>query len=200
VRAFATRGWQIVAEYRDVASGKNDNRPGYLAALDHCRGWTPSSSLRGSAASPAGRTRTPPCWRNGVRPRTADMPYADDLMLRVCAAMAQRERELISERTKAALSAAKARGRQLGGDSGFRPAAQPDAKAAAAARVTAADRAAWHAMPAIEEARAAGATSLHAIADALNRVGVPTPRVGAWTATAVRRALLRMGGAQVAAG
>jgi hypothetical protein len=44
---------------------------------------------------------------------TADMPGADDLMMRIYAAMAQKERELISERTRAA---AKARGARLGGD------------------------------------------------------------------------------------
>ena len=41
-------------------------------------------------------------------------------------------------------------------------------------------------------ARAAGATSLHAIAAVLNREGVATPRGGAWTATAVRRVMLRV--------
>ncbi len=42
---------------------------------------------------------------------------AGDLMMRIYAAMAQKERELISERTRAALAAARARGRALGGDS-----------------------------------------------------------------------------------
>ncbi|TDH58636.1 recombinase family protein [Dankookia rubra] len=54
----------------------------------------------------------------------ADTPDADDLM-RIYAAMAQKERELISERTRAALRAAKARGAVLGGDRGYRPAGGP---------------------------------------------------------------------------
>jgi len=58
---------------------------------------------------------------DGYSVRAADMPGADDLMMRVYAAMAQKERELISERTKAALAAAKARGAVLGGDRGYRP-------------------------------------------------------------------------------
>jgi DNA invertase Pin-like site-specific DNA recombinase len=46
--------------------------------------------------------------------QAADMTGAHDLMMRIYAAMAQKEQELISERTKAALAAARARG--LGGD------------------------------------------------------------------------------------
>jgi DNA invertase Pin-like site-specific DNA recombinase len=44
------------------------------------------------------------------------MPDAEDLMMRVHAAMAQKEQELISERTLAALAAARARGAVLGGE------------------------------------------------------------------------------------
>ncbi len=51
------------------------------------------------------------------------MPGADDLMMRIYAAMAQNERELISERTRAALRAAKAHEAALGGDRGYRPTA-----------------------------------------------------------------------------
>ena len=56
--------------------------------------------------------------------------------------MAQKERELISERTQAALAAAKARGKVLGGDRGYRPAVGPSAAAAATARSGASDQAA----------------------------------------------------------
>lgn len=196
VRAFAAaRGWRIVAEYRDVASGKNDARPNYRAALEHCRrmgAYLVAAKL--DRITRKAHTLSA-LLEEGIRPRTADMPDADDLMLRVYAAMNQRERELISERTKAALTAAKARGKRLGGDRGYRPTTAPDAQAAAEARSVAADRSAWQAMPAIQEARAAGASSLHAIAAHLNAEGIPSARGGAWTATAVRRVLLRTEGA-----
>jgi hypothetical protein len=45
--------------------------------------------------------------------RAADTPGADELMLRIYAAMAQKERELMSERARAALAAAEARGMAL---------------------------------------------------------------------------------------
>ena len=70
------------------------------------------------------------------------MPGADDLMMRVYAAMAQKERELISERTKAALALAKARGARLSGDRGYQPLAGPDSGSTAVARRATAERAA----------------------------------------------------------
>jgi DNA invertase Pin-like site-specific DNA recombinase len=51
--------------------------------------------------------------------------------MRVYAAMAQKERELISERTRAALAVARARETVLGGDREWRPIVQPRAAAAA---------------------------------------------------------------------
>ncbi|WP_408901604.1 recombinase family protein [Pararoseomonas indoligenes] len=47
----------------------------------------------------------------GISIRAADMPGANDLMLRVYAAIAHKERELISERTRAALATARVVGR-----------------------------------------------------------------------------------------
>jgi DNA invertase Pin-like site-specific DNA recombinase len=125
---------------------------------------------------------------DGVSIRAADMPGADDLMLRIDAAMAQKERELISERTEAALAAAKARGKVLGGDRGYRPAAGPDAAAAARARRVGAERAAHRLALEIEQLGAEGITGHAALARALNDRGVPTPRgKGLWTYTTVAR-------------
>ena len=113
VRAFVeAQGWTLVAEYQDVASGKDDRRPGFQAALARCR-------QLGALLVAARLDRI--TWRaltlsgllgESYQIRMADMPGADDLMMRIYAAMAQKERELISERTKAALRAAKARGRR----------------------------------------------------------------------------------------
>ena len=90
------------------------------------------SARRGAVAARLDRiTRRahtlPQLLEEGVAIRAADMPSADELMLRIYAAMAQRERELISARTRAALATAKARGTVLGGDRGWRPMQWPDA-------------------------------------------------------------------------
>ncbi len=104
---------------------------------------------------------------------------------------------MISARTKAALAAAKARGKVLGRPAGTPVPATPEsvrrgARAAAEARRTSADHAAHRVLPLVEELKAAGARSLHQLAAGLNGRGIPTPRNGTWTATAVRRALQRV--------
>jgi len=119
VRVFvASQGWTLVAEYSDIASGKDDRRPGFQAVLTRCR-QLGAVLVAARLDRITRRAHTLSLLlEDGVSIRAADMPGADDLMMRVYAAMAQKERELISERTRAALSAAKARGTALGGNRG----------------------------------------------------------------------------------
>ena len=113
----------------------------------------------------------------GVAIRAADMPGADELMLRIYAAMAQKERELISERTRAALRAAKARRATLGGDRGYRPTVGPSANAAAQARRLTAERTAhWLALE-IQRLRTEGVSGHAATARALTARCVGAPRL-----------------------
>src|SRR3954467_9373505 len=90
----------------------------------------------------------------------------------------QKERRLISARTKAALGAAKARGQRLGRNGAER--LSPTYKGEAVAR--AADRG-----PIIADVRASGAASLREITAGLNGRGIPTTRGGAWSAVQVKR-------------
>ena len=122
VRAFAAaQGWALVAEFSDVASGKDDRRPGFRAALARCRQLgAVLVAARLDRITRRAHTLSG-LLEEGYQIRAADMPGADDLMMRIYAAMAQKERELISERTRAALRAAKARGAALGGDRDYRP-------------------------------------------------------------------------------
>ncbi len=127
VRAFvATHGWSLVAEHSDIASGKDDRRPGFQASLKRCRQLgAVLVAARLDRITRRAHTLSQ-LLEDGYSIRAADMPGADDLMMRIYAAMAQKERELISERTKAALAAARARGKALGGDRGYPPAPRPD--------------------------------------------------------------------------
>src|SRR3954469_811518 len=176
VRAFvAAQGWTLVAEFSDVASGKDDNRPGFQAALARCRQLgAVLAAARLDRITRRAHTLSQ-LLEDGYSVRAADMPGADDLMMRVYAAMAQKERELISQRTRAALAASKARGVVLGGDRGYRPACGPGAAAATQARRMAAERAAHCLALEVERLRAEGVTGQAAIALALTERGVSAP-------------------------
>jgi hypothetical protein len=107
VRAFAkAQGWTLAAEYSDIASGKADHRPGFQAALVRCRQLSAVlTAVRLDRITRRAHTLSQ-LLEDGYSVRAAEMPGADDLMMRIYAAMAQKERELISERTWAALAAA----------------------------------------------------------------------------------------------
>jgi DNA invertase Pin-like site-specific DNA recombinase len=110
----------------------------------------------------------------------------DPFILHLFAALAQKERAMISSRTKAALAAAKARGVTLGS-----PELPKARKSAVAAIKALADQHSANVLPVIREIRRAGATSLRQIADALNARGITTARGGQWYASSVRNVLER---------
>jgi DNA invertase Pin-like site-specific DNA recombinase len=105
-----------------------------------------------------------------------DNPHANKLTVHILAAVAQHEREMISERTKAALAAAKKRGQRLGNPDIAEVAKRGRAAASANAR-----RFAANIRPIIEEIMHAGITSQNAIAAKLNERNVKTARGGVWT-------------------
>jgi DNA invertase Pin-like site-specific DNA recombinase len=109
-----------------VASGEDDRRPGFQPALARCR-QLGAVSVAARLVRITRRAHTlSQLPEVGVAIRAADMPGADELALRIYAAMAQKERELISAHTKAARAPAKARGAVLGGDRGWRPLHGPE--------------------------------------------------------------------------
>ena len=116
-------------------------------------------------------------------------PEVEPFLLHLYAALAEKERAVISQRTKAALAAAKARGQALGNPR------LSEARAIAHGRLKAdAEAHAAAVMPAIREAQAAGAKSLRQIAAALSARGIATARDGKWEAVTVRNVLKRADG------
>jgi DNA invertase Pin-like site-specific DNA recombinase len=115
---------------------------------------------------------------------------ADPFMLHLYAALAEKERRLISERTKAALAARKGQGAKLGNP-------RSAGEAAALGRgvqVEEADRFAANIMPIVDAIRSCGACTLASIADALNARGVRTARGGRWHVSTVQNLLARANG------
>jgi DNA invertase Pin-like site-specific DNA recombinase len=108
-------------------------------------------------------------------------------MLHLFAALAEKERRLISERTRAALQAKKAAGARLGNSANLSEAGSTGR--AVQARV--ADQFAAGLLPMLEAVRRAGATSLGEIAQALNERGVRSASGGKWHRSAVRNLLVR---------
>ena len=109
--------------------------------------------------------------------------------------MAQKERELIRARIKAALAAAKARGTVLGWRSrGWRPGQGPDARRAAVARQAAAQRVAHWLEIEVERLRGEGVVSQAAVAEALSLRRVPAPSgTAVWTHPTAAHVLSRAG-------
>lgn len=201
IRTFLRPGDRLLEPpYVEVESGRRADRPQLRPALDRCKTTGPTLLV----AKVDRLARKLPFLRSltdgGVDVAFCDLPQVPPgavgrFLLSQMALVAELEAGLISERTKAALAAAKARGTKLGGDRGYRPTTPPDGALgsvkAAEARTRQASRDAFKLAPVIDAIRAEGATSLHGIAAALGTRGVPTPRGGAWTATAVRRLLAR---------
>ena len=112
---------------------------------------------------------------------------ADPFMLHLYAALAEKERHLIADRTRVALAARKAQGVKLGNPSNL---AEAGAKGGQTQR-EAADAFAANVLPLVRQLQAAGATTSRAIAAGLNARGVKTARGGEWHDSTVRNLLAR---------
>ena len=112
---------------------------------------------------------------------------ADPFMLHLYAALAEKERRLIGERTRSALAARKAQGAKLGNPRN----ASTAAAAGRAVQAADADLFAANALPVIDTIRATGVINLRGIAQALNDRGVRTARGGRWHVSNVKNVIDR---------
>jgi DNA invertase Pin-like site-specific DNA recombinase len=182
--------WRLVAEVTEVESGKRSDRPKLAEALKLCRLHSATLIIAKLDRLARNVAFISNLMESGVDFHAVDFPQANRLTVHILAAVAEHEAKMISERTKAALAAAKRRGVKLGGYRGttITKAMHKAGQAAIAKRV---DARAADLMPTIAELQAAGATSLRAIAAGLNERGIPTARGGKWSAVQVFRVLSR---------
>ena len=114
-------------------------------------------------------------------------PNVESFTLHLYAALAEKERRMISERTRLALRAKARRGTLLGNRKNLGVAQERGRRA----QTENAQRFSQDVLPTIREIEAAGIRSLSGIAEALNRRGISTVRGGQWYPTTVRNLMLR---------
>ena len=185
--------WKIVAEVVEVESGKHNDRPELVKAMLLCRlhGATLRVAKLDQLSHNVAFLAT--LIEEGVSFTAADMPEAEQTHLHMMAVFARHEARAISIRTKAALAAAKARGKKLGGRrvsaERFAEIGVEGRKKGTAARVLTASKRAENLLPVIADIQIAGANTLREIAAELNERGITTARGGAWSAVQVQRVL-----------
>jgi len=186
--------WSLVDEFTEVESGKRSDRPELEKALAACKRLKAKLVIAKLDRLSRNLAFIAALMESGVEFVAVDIPHANKLTIHILAAVAQHEREMISERTRAALAAAKKRGQRLGN-----PSIAEAAKLGRAALKANARRFAINVRPIIDEIIRAGATSHNAIAAKLNERNVRTARGGTWTHVQVGAILHPFDGASVGA-
>lgn len=189
---LAGRG-ELVAEFLEVESGKNNDRPQIRRALAEAKRKgavlviAKLDRLARNVAFISGLLEA------GGEIEAADMPHASRFEWHIRAAIAEEEGRAISARTKAALQAAKARGVALGSrNPAIREALEGGQAQSIATRKAAADAHAT-ALAGRFDAMQREGLSLRQMAERLNSEGVATARGGQWHAATVRNARQRVG-------
>ncbi|MDA5095010.1 recombinase family protein [Aliiroseovarius sp. KMU-50] len=170
-------GGRIVEEFIEVESGKRMNRRELTSALESCRKTGATLLIARLDRLARSVHFISGLLESKVNFIAADMPNADKFMFHVYAAMAEEEGRRISERTKAALASARARGVKLG----------EHARAPEKRNSSIADEFAKEIGPVIEGLRQRAGLSFREVANELNRLGVRTFRDGAWHANTAYR-------------
>lgn len=184
--------WTLVAEFVEIESGKRNDRPELAKALALCRIHKAVLLVAKLDRLARNVAFTATLMESGVKFVAVDMPDVNDMVIHILASVAQGEAKAISDRTKAALRAAKARGKKLGGLRWNLPSVGDKGRQAGlAVRQGYASRFRADILPMIEEKRRTGIVTLKGIADALNEDKTPAPRGGNWSAVQVQRILHR---------
>jgi DNA invertase Pin-like site-specific DNA recombinase len=192
VRFAEAEGFELTAEFVEVETGKGsdalDRRPQLAAALA-----TGRQKKCPVIVAKLDRLSRDVAFISGLMAQR--VPFivaelgadADPFTLHLYAALAEKERRLITERTRAALGACKARGVRLGNTRNPREAAALGSRALTAE----ANAFAENVLPVIDSLRSAGIVDLRGLAAALNVRGVRTARGGRWHISSVKNIIDR---------
>ena len=196
IQAYARQtGTKVVAMYTEVESGKLADRPELLKALAHARRSKATLVVAKLDRLARNVAFLSALMDSKVAFIACDNPHANRLTLHILVAFAENEAKAISDRTKAALQAYKARGGKLGAEleqcrNLTQQAVALGRQRSAESRAKAAREATSDLLPIMQELRNAGKT-LQEIADELNAQGHVTRRGKAWNPVQVGRVLER---------
>jgi DNA invertase Pin-like site-specific DNA recombinase len=189
--------WKLLLEFVEVESGKRNDRPELAKALAACR--IHNATL---VVAKLDRLARNAFFLLGLREAEVefvccDMPFANRLTIGIMAMVAEEEARMISERTKAALAAAKRRGIKLGTPNLTREARLRGTVSSARVRTLRAQRRAEDIFPMLLAMRVRGLTSPAALTKELNANQVPAARGGKWSIAQMQRLLKRLHGREV---
>ena len=182
VTSYVTGNGLLVAEFCDIRSGRNDDRTELQRALTLAKRENAKLIIARLDRFSRRVSFIASILEQGISLVCAEMPHASDFQLHIFAALAQEERRLISERTKAALAEAKRRGTILG----------LNGKVLAAKNRMAADRFAFGLRTKLDAGLMGGSYS--EIARQLNDAGVLTATGKRFFPQTVKNYVLRLSG------
>jgi DNA invertase Pin-like site-specific DNA recombinase len=190
-------GARIVAMYTEVESGKVKDRPERVRALAHARRNKATLVVAKLDRLARNVAFLSALMESKVPFIACDNPHANRLTLHILAAVAEAEALAISQRTKAALTAYRARGGKLGGELPQCRNLTAEARAKGILKAAELNRQAAHEaygdlLPTVRTMRADG-LSLRGMADRLNAEGHTTRRGKPWNPVQVARVLERAG-------
>lgn len=182
---------QLLAEFTEIETGKHADRPKLLEALALCKKHKATLVIAKLDRLSRNVAFIANLMESTVEFVCCDNPRANKTMIQIMAVFAEHERDMISKRTKEALAASKARGKQLGLANPLRTDRNAVIAKAAVARRDKADGQASNVLPIVAQLKATGINTLLGIAAALNARGIKSPRGGQWYASTVSNLLKR---------
>ena len=187
VDTFIQGRGELLDSFTEVESGKKNDRPELTTALASCR--THKAILIIAKLDRLARNVhfISGLIESGVEFIAVDMPEANRLTIHILAAVAEHERDMISQRTKVALQAAKARGKKLGS-----PAPHHGSVIGVQVLKDKAEQFRQAMRPIIEGLQAQGITGYRPLAKALNERNIPTANGKKWYAATVKNILCRI--------
>lgn len=191
---------KLLGEYVEVESGRKADRPELRKAMDHARNAGATLLIAKLDRLSRDVHFLTGLERSGLEFIACDLPNANRLTITILAAVAEHERELISQRTKAALAVARHKVKlngqhkhpsvkRLGNPHGASALKHKGNAQAISAVQASAHETRQRLSPILSELKQQGTTSVRSIANALNERGVISPRGGQWYATSIARLL-----------